>query len=125
MSQESPPTPSRGEWMADSSSSSCVLCDMPFTLTNRRHHCRACFMLVCSKCSARTYKLGDSSKGRTTQQRVCEACFASLDATRQVETTTSASAATASGSPTTQRSVLFMVHVLEARGPGLGRAGEA
>ena len=43
----------RPQWMADSASSVCVLCKRPFTLTNRKHHCRNCGILVDDQCTER------------------------------------------------------------------------
>ena len=38
-------------WMPDTHVSRCYTCEAPFTLTRRRHHCRVCGMVFCSKCS--------------------------------------------------------------------------
>lgn len=29
-------------WIPDSDASTCMLCDLKFTVLKRRHHCRAC-----------------------------------------------------------------------------------
>ena len=38
-------------WVPDTQFSACVLCDAKFSLTRRRHHCRACGKVVCGSCS--------------------------------------------------------------------------
>ncbi|KAK8198648.1 hypothetical protein M8818_006515 [Zalaria obscura] len=38
-------------WQPDDETSSCSVCDAPFTFLNRRHHCRRCGRLVCASCS--------------------------------------------------------------------------
>jgi hypothetical protein len=38
-------------WQPDDSSSCCIICELPWTFTNRRHHCRTCGALVCQSCS--------------------------------------------------------------------------
>jgi len=40
----------RPVWARDSDNSSCCLCRTEFSLTLRRHHCRACGRIFCSKC---------------------------------------------------------------------------
>eukprot|EP00808_Paulinella_micropora_P025740 g49544.t1 len=42
-----------GEWVHDSEYETCGRCGLPFTTLRRRHHCRLCGMLRCSKCSNR------------------------------------------------------------------------
>ncbi|CAM9661911.1 unnamed protein product [Ectocarpus sp. 8 AP-2014] len=82
---------SRSGWMDDDSSPSCLLCDALFTFTNRRHHCRACLKLVCSACSSNMWKLeagrsrGYGSAGRRAAfKRVCDKCYGTLVATKEV-----------------------------------------
>ncbi|KAG5192723.1 hypothetical protein JKP88DRAFT_242606 [Tribonema minus] len=45
----------KATWMDDKDSEVCLLCDQAFTFTNRRHHCRSCFKLVCSSCSGQQF----------------------------------------------------------------------
>jgi hypothetical protein len=45
------------EWIPDEASSCCLICRAPFSTTRRRHHCRACGLLVCGLCSTRRFRL--------------------------------------------------------------------
>lgn len=40
------------EWQKSSSATSCTKCQKKFSLTTRKHHCRECGKIYCSKCSA-------------------------------------------------------------------------
>ena len=63
--------------MNDKHSAECVLCFRAFTLTLRRHHCRKCGVLVCSKCSS--HRLALDINGSTSKKgaRVCDNCYES------------------------------------------------
>lgn len=37
-------------WIPDADATSCLHCDSKFTVLKRRHHCRACGLVLCSKC---------------------------------------------------------------------------
>eukprot|EP01012_Entosiphon_sulcatum_P037904 TRINITY_DN4885_c0_g1_i1.p1 TRINITY_DN4885_c0_g1~~TRINITY_DN4885_c0_g1_i1.p1 ORF type:complete len:459 (+),score=81.19 TRINITY_DN4885_c0_g1_i1:56-1432(+) len=39
------------KWVPDELVSNCTLCRNPFTLTNRKHHCRVCGNIFCGPCS--------------------------------------------------------------------------
>ena len=39
-------------WIVDGDVGGCLLCSAPFTVFRRRHHCRACGILICSSCFA-------------------------------------------------------------------------
>ena len=41
---------SRRYWMPDSLSLECAMCTSKFTSFRRRHHCRVCGQVFCSKC---------------------------------------------------------------------------
>jgi hypothetical protein len=73
-------------WSKDKASSICQLCSDSFGLTNRRHHCRACGVLCCDKCSTKRLQLSgnviepeqSSSKDKKKDdksERVCDGCF--------------------------------------------------
>jgi hypothetical protein len=51
-------------WKRDEDSEACAICARPWTLTNRRHHCRACGEIICKNCSS-VPLLGE---------RICSAC---------------------------------------------------
>ncbi|XP_015183489.1 PREDICTED: zinc finger FYVE domain-containing protein 9 isoform X5 [Polistes dominula] len=59
-------------WIPDSDASSCMLCDIKFTVLKRRHHCRACGKVLCSKCCNMKYRL--EYQGNI-HSRVCVACY--------------------------------------------------
>lgn len=61
-------------WIPDSSSQACMQCDQKFTLVRRRHHCRACGLLLCSSCcSVKYFLVYLQSEGR-----ICERCHVIL-----------------------------------------------
>lgn len=60
-------------WFDDKLSNSCLLCGTHFTIWLRRHHCRACGLLVCQPCSLR--KLQFNKDGKPTLERACDKCF--------------------------------------------------
>ena len=72
--------PEKPTWQADEDVTSCSSCGKVFGKRNlvRRHHCRACGRLFCSKCSSRTMKLPESW-GYAKEERVCDNCFANRD----------------------------------------------
>ncbi|XP_004844989.1 FYVE, RhoGEF and PH domain-containing protein 6 isoform X2 [Heterocephalus glaber] len=62
-------------WVPDTRATMCMICTSEFTLTWRRHHCRACGKVVCQACSSNKYGL-DYLKNQPA--RVCEHCFQEL-----------------------------------------------
>ncbi|XP_010627525.1 FYVE, RhoGEF and PH domain-containing protein 6 [Fukomys damarensis] len=62
-------------WVPDTRATMCMICTSEFTLTWRRHHCRACGKVVCQTCSSNKYGL-DYLKNQPA--RVCEHCFQEL-----------------------------------------------
>lgn len=90
----------RNGWEKDDKATICQLCSDAFNLTNRRHHCRACGVLCCDKCSSKRMQLtmkdpsalarassfngsfsggGGSGKEKRREgevtERVCDGCF--------------------------------------------------
>ena len=58
MTQQSA-APSQKYWMPDSVSTKCYDCEAKFTTFRRRHHCRVCGQIFCSKCCG-SYIPGES-----------------------------------------------------------------
>ena len=59
-------------WINDQCVTMCQICASEFTMINRRHHCRACGMVVCRSCSDRKYAL---KYNNNTLERVCNNCY--------------------------------------------------
>lgn len=57
-------------WVPDSSSQQCMQCDQKFTILKRRHHCRACGLLLCAGCCNFKHYLHYAQS----ESRVCERC---------------------------------------------------
>lgn len=57
-------------WIPDNMTNQCMQCDQKFSLIKRRHHCRACGLLLCSACCSEkfflTYLQGEG--------RICGPC---------------------------------------------------
>ncbi|KAL1439301.1 hypothetical protein MTO96_010326 [Rhipicephalus appendiculatus] len=60
-------------WMPDEFTSNCMDCNAHFTLLRRRHHCRRCGKIFCSRCSAHSITL--PRYGHYKPVRVCNSCF--------------------------------------------------
>ncbi|XP_043707640.1 1-phosphatidylinositol-3-phosphate 5-kinase FAB1B-like [Telopea speciosissima] len=70
---------SRDFWMPDQSCRVCYECDSQFTIFNRRHHCRLCGRVFCSKCTTNSVP-APSDEPKTGREewdriRVCNYCF--------------------------------------------------
>ncbi|CAI4227901.1 unnamed protein product [Auanema sp. JU1783] len=65
-------------WLPDDSSTKCLMegCDTSFSLLSRRHHCRDCGWLICSKCCGRA----PLSKYEFKKEMVCPECYDKITA---------------------------------------------
>ncbi|KAK6147553.1 hypothetical protein DH2020_018465 [Rehmannia glutinosa] len=74
-----PANMSKDFWMPDESCRVCYECDSQFTIFNRKHHCRLCGRVFCSRCTTNSVPaLSDEPKhGREDGDRirVCNYCF--------------------------------------------------
>ncbi|XP_072368151.1 lateral signaling target protein 2 homolog isoform X2 [Scyliorhinus torazame] len=61
------------EWIADSACNQCMSCKAPFTIIRRRHHCRNCGKIFCSRCSSQSAPL--PWFGQMKPVRVCTHCY--------------------------------------------------
>ncbi|XP_039989502.1 FYVE, RhoGEF and PH domain-containing protein 6-like isoform X2 [Xiphias gladius] len=82
-------------WIPDPRTTMCMICTCEFSLTWRRHHCRACGKVVCQSCSSNKHCL-EYLKNQLA--RVCDQCFLVLV---QQKSERSLSAAVSPGSRTT------------------------
>lgn len=57
-------------WVPDADAPCCMLCDFKFTVIKRRHHCRACGKVLCSKCCNEKAHL----EYINAEARVCVSC---------------------------------------------------
>ncbi|XP_069100890.1 FYVE, RhoGEF and PH domain-containing protein 2-like isoform X4 [Argopecten irradians] len=63
------------KWIKDDEVTMCMHCTNSFTAFRRRHHCRACGIVVCSKCSGKKVPLAyDNFR----DNRVCDKCYTVL-----------------------------------------------
>ncbi|XP_028810315.1 FYVE, RhoGEF and PH domain-containing protein 6 [Denticeps clupeoides] len=75
-------------WIPDLRATMCMICTCEFTLTWRRHHCRACGKVVCQACSSNKFYL---EYLKHQPARVCDQCFSILQHKNDQSTATSAS----------------------------------
>ncbi|KAG8524631.1 Zinc finger FYVE domain-containing protein 16, partial [Galemys pyrenaicus] len=68
LGQKQPP------WVPDSEAPNCMNCQVKFTFTKRRHHCRACGKVFCGVCCNRKCKLQYLEK----EARVCIVCYETI-----------------------------------------------
>uniref|UniRef100_A0A7M4E085 Zinc finger FYVE domain-containing protein n=1 Tax=Crocodylus porosus TaxID=8502 RepID=A0A7M4E085_CROPO len=68
-------------WVPDSEAPNCMNCQVKFTFTKRRHHCRACGKVYCGVCCNRRCKLQYMEK----EARVCIGCYKSINKAQAFE----------------------------------------
>ncbi|XP_051848686.1 zinc finger FYVE domain-containing protein 16 isoform X1 [Antechinus flavipes] len=68
-------------WVPDSEAPNCMNCQVKFTFTKRRHHCRACGKVFCGVCCSRKCKLQYLEK----EARVCIVCYESISRAQAFE----------------------------------------
>ncbi|XP_059491177.1 zinc finger FYVE domain-containing protein 9 [Neocloeon triangulifer] len=64
-------------WIPDAEAPVCMHCESKFTMIKRRHHCRACGKVLCSRCCNSKAKL---KYLENTEARVCQSCYPILKA---------------------------------------------
>ncbi|XP_008277881.1 zinc finger FYVE domain-containing protein 9 isoform X2 [Stegastes partitus] len=86
------PASSLGEvapvWVPDSQAPVCMKCDVKFTFTKRRHHCRACGKVFCATCCSLKCRLVYMDRK---EARVCVTCHSALTNAQSWETPTTTS----------------------------------
>ncbi|KFO99590.1 Zinc finger FYVE domain-containing protein 16, partial [Calypte anna] len=68
-------------WIPDSEAPNCMNCQVKFTFTKRRHHCRACGKVFCGGCCKRKCKLQYMEK----EARVCNGCYDDINKAQAFE----------------------------------------
>uniref|UniRef100_A0A8C3KW22 Zinc finger FYVE domain-containing protein n=1 Tax=Chrysolophus pictus TaxID=9089 RepID=A0A8C3KW22_CHRPC len=68
-------------WVPDSEAPNCMNCQVKFTFTRRRHHCRACGKVFCGGCCKRKCKLQYMEK----EARVCTRCYDNINKAQAFE----------------------------------------
>ncbi|TNN84189.1 Lateral signaling target protein 2 [Liparis tanakae] len=61
------------DWVPDEDCNSCIACKAPFTVIRRKHHCRSCGKIFCSRCSSHSAPL--PRYGQVKPVRVCTHCY--------------------------------------------------
>ncbi|XP_063148154.1 lateral signaling target protein 2 homolog isoform X1 [Candoia aspera] len=61
------------DWVPDSTCSHCMACHVPFTFLRRRHHCRSCGKIFCSRCSSHLAALPHFRQLKPV--RICTHCY--------------------------------------------------
>ena len=76
--------PNAPTWLSDAEVAACMGCADPFGKRQRRHHCRHCGNILCDKCTTKRTKIPHLQYSKPV--RVCEACFAMIELTRNPPT---------------------------------------
>lgn len=61
-------------WIPDDMTNLCMQCDLKFSIIKRRHHCRACGLLLCSSCCSEKFFLHYLGA----EGRICRNCHETL-----------------------------------------------
>ncbi|KAM4854843.1 lateral signaling target protein 2 homolog isoform 1-T1 [Thomomys bottae] len=61
------------EWVPDEACGFCTACKAPFSVIRRKHHCRSCGKIFCSRCSSHSAPL--PRYGQVKPVRVCTHCY--------------------------------------------------
>ncbi|KAM8939559.1 lateral signaling target protein 2 homolog [Pelodytes ibericus] len=61
------------DWVPDEACSLCTACKAPFTVIRRKHHCRSCGKIFCSRCSSNSAPLPRYRQMKPV--RVCTHCY--------------------------------------------------
>ncbi|KAG8439600.1 hypothetical protein GDO86_005691 [Hymenochirus boettgeri] len=93
-------------WIPDGRATMCMICTSEFTLTWRRHHCRACGKIICQACSANKHSL-EYLKNHLA--RVCDHCFQVLQEQESLCTFKTASPANHRSPSSTLSTVLHSI----------------
>ena len=73
----SPEKVAPANWAKDSEHPNCNICEVGFTLFNRRHHCRRCGKLVCKECAPEANTRPIMEWGMRDPVRHCKDCYRS------------------------------------------------
>ncbi|XP_069694547.1 zinc finger FYVE domain-containing protein 16 isoform X2 [Periplaneta americana] len=96
-------------WVPDADAPNCMQCEIKFTVLKRRHHCRACGKVLCSKCCSLKARLEYMDNA---EARVCQPCYTTLAKVFLVEQGESAS-----GSPSSLNEGIVSVNTPLGRQP--------
>ena len=66
-------------WLPDGSGNACYNCEKSFNILRRKHHCRYCGYLFCSKCVVSKYQIPDG----TLLKKICKKCLDSIIKSKQ------------------------------------------
>ncbi|KAJ2686692.1 hypothetical protein GGH99_003430, partial [Coemansia sp. RSA 1285] len=63
-------------WVPDGEAAACMVCRKTvFSMMVRRHHCRACGLVICYRCSAVAADASDSNDTDSARRRLCVRCW--------------------------------------------------